>query len=123
MRNAFGVILDDASIRRAAVEGVPETVVQAAISQERSTLSRRGANVLTPAIERQHSQPIKRPIGWPRAPARKVCTDLGPMRENVRVAKGLTNGRAALRRLAGASAGSRSRVTSPNVPNSREARK
>ena len=93
MRNAFGVILDDASIRRAAVEGVPETVVQAAIRQERSTRSRRGANVLTPAIERQHSQPIKRPIGWPRAPARKVCTDLGPMRENVRVAKGLTGAR------------------------------
>ena len=29
MRNAFGVILDDASIRRAAVEGVPETVIAA----------------------------------------------------------------------------------------------
>ena len=27
--NAFGVILDDASVRRAAVEGVPETVIAA----------------------------------------------------------------------------------------------
>ena len=29
MTNAFGVLLDDASVRRAAVEGVPETVIAA----------------------------------------------------------------------------------------------
>jgi hypothetical protein len=29
MNNAFGFVLDDASVRRAAVEGVPETVIAA----------------------------------------------------------------------------------------------
>ena len=29
MSNAFGFVLDDASLRRAAVEGVPETVIAA----------------------------------------------------------------------------------------------
>jgi hypothetical protein len=29
MSNAFGFLLDDASVRRAAVEGVPETVIAA----------------------------------------------------------------------------------------------
>src|SRR5262249_35229487 len=36
---------------------------------------------------------IKRPGGWPRAPALKVCTGTGPMRENGRAAKGLTGAR------------------------------
>ena len=60
-----------------------------------------------------------------RLPARASAEGLHRLRPNARKRAGRAglNGRAALRRLAGASAGSRSRVTSPNVPNSREARK
>ena len=74
-------------------------------------------------------QPSSASISTDQAPsrlaARASAGGLHRLRPNARKRAGRAglNGRAALRRLAGASAGSRSRVTSSNVPNSREARK